>query len=108
MNRMIDINLAFTADLVVTDGMEIYTDLRHPNGQIEKPGLIIAGSNRIAADAVAVCVMKRHGAHGMADSPVREHLTFKIGKARGLGSSSVEDIELRTSNLLKTPTSMGS
>jgi uncharacterized protein (DUF362 family) len=103
MNRMIDINLAFTADLVVTDGMEIYTDMGHPDGKIAKPGLIIAGSNKIVADAVAVCVMKRHGANGMADSPVREHLTFKIGEARGLGSSSIGAIELRASNLADDP-----
>ena len=103
MNRMIDINLAFTADLVITDGMEIYTDMRPPDGKIAKPGLIIAGSNRIAADAVAVCVMKQNGAHGMIDAPVREHLTFKIGEERGLGSSSIGDIELRASNLAEDP-----
>jgi hypothetical protein len=47
--------------------------------------------------------MKRHGAHGMADAPVREHLTFKIGEERGLGSSSMRDIELRASNLAEDP-----
>jgi len=68
-----------------------------------EPGLIIVGSNRVAADAVAVCIMKQHHSIRTVDIPVREHLTFSIGEDRGIGSSGIEDIDLITSDLVGDP-----
>jgi uncharacterized protein (DUF362 family) len=103
MNRMVDLNLAFSTDLVVTDVMQFYTGKPPVHDDMVEPGIIIAGSNRVAADAVAVCLMKQHGAHRLGGIPVRDHLTFTIGEERGIGSSSIKDMELYTSNISGDP-----
>jgi uncharacterized protein (DUF362 family) len=99
INKMIDLNLTFTADLVVTDGMKFYTSRPPTMNEVVSPGIVIVGSNSVAADAVAVCLMKQHKAHQMEEIPVREHLAFTIGEERGIGSSSLNDINLITKNL---------
>ena len=99
MNRMIDINLAFSTDLVVTDSQKFFTGKGPVHNVMAEPGLSIAGSNRVAAVAVAVCIMKQHQSHRMEDLPVREHTSFTLGEDRGLGSSSIDDIELLSSDL---------
>jgi hypothetical protein len=43
--------------------------------------------------------MKQYKSHRMEDIPVREHTSFTLGENRGLGSSSIDDIELLSSNL---------
>jgi uncharacterized protein (DUF362 family) len=99
MNRMVDMNLAWSVDLCVTDAMKFYTGKPPIHHSMVEPGIIIVGSNSLASDAVAVCLMKQHGSSRLADIPVREHLTFTIGEQRGLGSSSISDIELISENL---------
>jgi uncharacterized protein (DUF362 family) len=103
MNRLVDLNLAFSTDLVVTDAMKFFTGGGPVHNVMAEPGLILMGSNRIATDAVAVCIMKQNKSRRMADVPVREHLTFTLGEDRGIGSSCIDDIELRTSNLAGDP-----
>jgi len=39
----------------------------------------------------------------MEEIPVREHSSFTLGEERGLGSSSIEDIVLMSSNLAGDP-----
>jgi uncharacterized protein (DUF362 family) len=96
---MVDMNLAWSVDLCVTDVMKFYTGKPPIHDSMVEPGIIIVGSNRLASDAVAVCLMKQHESHRLAEIPVREHLTFTIGEERGHGSSSINDIELISENL---------
>ncbi len=103
MNRMVDMNLAWSADLSVTDVMKFYTGTPLVHDDMVAPGIILMGSNRVATDAVAVCLMKQYGANRLTDIPVREHLTFTIGGDRGLGSSCIDDIKLITSDLIGDP-----
>jgi len=103
MNRMVQQNLAYTTDLVVTDMMKFFTGAGPVHDVMGEPGLIIVGSNRVAADAVAVCIMKQHKSVRLAGIPVREHLTFTLGEDRGIGSSSIDDIELIASDLVGDP-----
>ena len=103
MNRMVDLNLAFSVDLCVTDMMKFFTGKPPVHDDMSEPGIIIIGSNRVASDAVAVCLMKQYGAHRLADIPVREHLSFTLSEDRGLGSSSISDIHLETLNLADDP-----
>ena len=103
MNRMVDLNLAYTTDLVITDVMKFYTGAGPVHSVMGEPGLIIMGSNRVASDAVAVCIMKQHKSNRLVDTPVREHLTFTIGEDRGIGSSCIDDIDLIASDLVGDP-----
>lgn len=103
MNRMVDMNLGFSVDLCVTDMMKFYTGKPPVHDEIEEPGIIIVGSNRVASDAVAVCLMKQYGANRLSDIPVREHLSFTLSEDRELGSSNISDIELIPLNILDDP-----
>lgn len=103
MNRMVDMNRAFSVDLCVTDMMMVYTGKPPVHHTMVEPGIIILGSNRVATDAVAVCLMKQYGADRLADIPVREHLSFTLSEDRGLGSSWISDIDLTPVNLVDDP-----
>jgi len=100
INKMIDLNLCFTGDLIVTDAMKFYPSKPGAFNELAEPGLIIVGSNSVAADAVAVCLMKMYKANRLEDAPIREHLSFVIGEERGIGSSSGKDITLLTKDLV--------
>ena len=89
INKMIDLSLTFTPDLIVTDGMKLYTSRPPTMDEVVAPGILIVGSNSVAADAVAACIMKQHKAHSMESTPVRDHLSFVIGEERGIGSSNL-------------------
>ena len=103
MNRMVDLNRAFSVDLCVTDMMKLFTGKPPVHDTMVDPGVIIVGSNRVATDAVAVCLMKQYGADRLADIPVREHLSFTLSEDRGLGSSCICDIDLTPVNLVDDP-----
>ena len=99
--KLVELNLAYSADLVVADATEILTGY-NPT-RIAEPGIIIAGSNRVATDAVCVALMKLHGVDGVSDRPVLGHEQFTIAEWLGLGSSRLRDMELRTSNVASDP-----
>jgi hypothetical protein len=100
---MVDMNLAWSVDLCVTDIMKLYTGKPPVHESMAEPGIVIVGSNSIATDAVSVCIMKQNEASRLADIPVREHLTFTLGEAQGLGSSGIDDINLISTNLAEDP-----
>jgi uncharacterized protein (DUF362 family) len=97
--KMVELNLAYSADLVVADATKIYVDRGPTFKEVAEPGIIIVGSNRVAADAACVALMKRYGVHGVSDEPVLEHEQFAIGERIGLGSPRLDEIDLRASNL---------
>jgi len=97
--KLVELNLAYSADLIVADATEILVDRDLTPSKAVKPSIIIAGSNRVATDAVCVALMKLHGAHRVSDRPVLDHKQLKIGERLGLGSPRIRDIDLRTANL---------
>jgi uncharacterized protein (DUF362 family) len=99
--KLVELNLAYSADLVVADATQIITSYG-PSG-VAEPGIIVAGSDRVATDAVCVALMKHHGAERVSDRRVLGHEQFTIAKWLGLGSPRIRDIELRTSNVVGDP-----
>lgn len=97
--KMVELNLAYQADLVVADAMRILTDKDLTYRHAAQPGIIIAGSNRVAADAVSVAVMKHYKVHGTSDRPVLGHEQLMLAEELGLGSPRLDRIILKTSNL---------
>lgn len=64
MRQMIaEINQVYSPDLILMDGLAVFTDGGPAHGTLKKPGLIIAGSDRIAVDAVGLAVLKELGAN---------------------------------------------
>ena len=103
MEKMVELNLAYSADLVVADATRVYTGSSQDSRNVAEPGVIIAGSNRVATDAVCVALMRLHGADRVSDRPTLEHEQFRIGERLGLGSPRLGDMELKTLDLVGDP-----
>ena len=97
--KLVDLNLAYSADMIIADATKILVDKNLDPSKAADPGIIIVGSNRVATDAVCVALMKLHGAHMVTDRPVLEHEQLKISERLGLGSLRIGDIDLRAANL---------
>jgi len=60
--RMIaEINLGYRPQIIVLDGLEAFTDGGPMTGTLARPGVILAGTDRIAIDAVGLAVLKTLG-----------------------------------------------
>jgi uncharacterized protein (DUF362 family) len=101
--KMVDLNLAYSADLVVADATKILVDKKLTPGKAAAPGIIVASGSRVASDAVSVALMRLHGVERIMERPVWEHEQFQVAKSRGLSPSGLEGIALRTSNLAGDP-----
>jgi uncharacterized protein (DUF362 family) len=96
--KMTELNLAYSADLIVADATKILVDKELTPSKTAAPGIIIASGNRVASDAVCVALMKQYSVDRVSDRPVLSHEQFTIGERLGLGSPRLEKMELRTSN----------
>ena len=96
MRKMIaEVNTSYTPSLIIMDAMDAFTDKGPMNGPIKHPGLIVAGSDRIAMDAVGLAILKDLGSNkAVMDTPI--FLQEQIARAveLGLGASSPSGIEL--------------
>jgi uncharacterized protein (DUF362 family) len=64
MRRMIaELHQAFTPHLIVMDGVDVFTDGGPSKGNLVKAGVIIAGTDRVAVDAVGLSVLKQLGSN---------------------------------------------
>ncbi len=60
--RMIaEINTAYTPDFVLMDGIEALVTGGPDSGQLVKPGVILASTDRVAIDAVGVAILRYFG-----------------------------------------------
>lgn len=98
MRKMIaEVNAAWTPDLVVVDGIEAFVDGGPMTGTLAHPGVIIAGADRVAVDAVGLAVLKSVGTNRfVADRKI--FAQGQIGRAveLGLGVAGPAQIELLT------------
>ena len=96
--RMIaEINATYEPDLVLLDGMEAFVDGGPDRGTVVKPGLILAGNDRVAIDAIGVAILRHFG----TTSQVERGRVFdqeQIARAveLDLGISGPEQIEFVT------------
>lgn len=66
-----------------------------------KVGVILAGSNRVAINAVGVAVLKFYNSEGLASSDMKNHEQLKRAAEIGIGYLDRNKIALRTSDLAK-------
>jgi uncharacterized protein (DUF362 family) len=97
--KQMELNLAYSADLIIADATKILVDKELTPSKAAEPGIIIASGNRVASDAVCVALMKQHGVDRVSDRPVLSQEQFAICERLGLGSPRLEKMELRTSNV---------
>lgn len=101
--KIAELNLAYTADLTILDGIKCFTTGGPFEGRLARPGIVIAGGDRVAVDAVGVALLKQLGAENIAGRREEDHAQLKWAAEIGLGNQDAEKIEIRTSNPEKDP-----
>lgn len=98
MRKMIaEINLAYTPDLVVVDGVEAFTHGGPMTGTRALTEVVLAGTDRVALDAVGVAILRKFGTtDAVSRGRIFEVEQIAHAVKLGLGVSSAEQITLVT------------
>ena len=100
IRRMIaEINTSFRPQLIVMDGVDIFVDGGPMTGKRVKAGVVIAGTDRIAVDAVGLAVLKHHGSNdAIMSRKVFEQEQIARAVELGLGVGTAGRIEIVTND----------
>ncbi|MFC1911025.1 DUF362 domain-containing protein, partial [Chloroflexota bacterium] len=94
-----EINTAFKPDLIVVDGVEAFVDGGPSQGTCKQAGVILAGSDRIAVDAVGVAILRMLGTTPeVSQGRIFEQDQIARAVELGLGVASPDQIQLVTDN----------
>ena len=98
MRKMVaEINQVYEPSLILLDGMEVFTDGGPMSGELKRADIIIAGTDRIAIDAVGLAVLKELGANRqIMQTRIFDQEQIARAVELGLGVSRPENIELLT------------
>ncbi len=98
MRKMIaEINTAYQPSLVLLDGIEAFTDRGPSHGTRKRADVILAGTDRIAIDAVGLAILKELGSNSaIMEKKIFEQEQIARAVELGLGVSRPEDIEIVT------------
>jgi uncharacterized protein (DUF362 family) len=92
-----EINAAYSTDLVVMDGIEAFIDGGPAQGTRADANVVLAGSDRVAIDAVGVAILRSLGTTpDVSQGRVFEQAQINRAAELGLGVRSPEEIELVT------------
>jgi uncharacterized protein (DUF362 family) len=96
--RMIaEINFAYRPALIVLDGLQAFVDEGPMTGPRKDAGVFVAGTDRVAVDAVGVAILKDLGSNDAIMKPAvfaQEQIVRAV--ELGLGISSAADIVIET------------
>jgi uncharacterized protein (DUF362 family) len=98
--RMIaEINAAYQTDLVLLDGLEAFVKGGPDKGRTVEAGVILAGTDRVAIDAVGVAILRHLGTTWkVRRGPIFQQQQIARAVELGLGVSSPAQIELVTAD----------
>jgi uncharacterized protein (DUF362 family) len=96
MRRMIaELNQGYAPQLIVMDGIAAFTDGGPSRGTLAHPNVMIAGSDRVAVDAVGLAVLKEMGSNdAIMGTPIFAQEQMARAVEVGLGVQSPDQIEL--------------
>jgi uncharacterized protein (DUF362 family) len=96
MRKMIaEINQVYTPSLIVLDGIEAFVDGGPAHGTKKRADVILAGTDRIAIDAVGLAILKELGSNrAIMDRKVFEQEQIARAAELGLGITGPEEIDL--------------
>lgn len=100
MRKMIaEINQAYAPSLIVLDAIEAFVDGGPMEGRRKRADLIIAGTDRVAVDAVGIAVLKDLGSNdAIMGKKIFDQEQIARAVELGLGIRSPEDIEIITAD----------
>ena len=98
LRKMIaEINQVYRPSLILLDGMEAFVDGGPAIGERKRANVILAGTDRIAIDAVGVSILKELGSNrAIMGKKIFEQEQIARAAQLGLGVSRPEDIEIVT------------
>ncbi|HKJ92860.1 MAG TPA: DUF362 domain-containing protein [Longimicrobiales bacterium] len=98
MRRMIaELNTGYRPHLVVMDGVDVFTDGGPSRGELKHANVLVAGTDRVAVDAVGLAVLKEQGANdAIMSRGIFEQEQMARAVEVGLGISGPETIEFAT------------
>jgi uncharacterized protein (DUF362 family) len=96
MRRMIaELNQGYRPDLVILDGIEAFTDGGPSQGTLKQGNVMIAGTDRVAVDAVGLAVLKELGSNdAIMGTPVFAQEQMARAVEVGLGVRGPDEIGL--------------
>lgn len=96
MRRMIaEINLGYTPQLIVLDGVEAFVDGGPSTGTRKQANVFVAGTDRVAVDAVGIAILKDLGSNdAIMGTKIFQQEQIQRAVEVGLGISSPDQIEL--------------
>lgn len=96
MRKMIaELNQVYEPALILLDGIEAFTDGGPMSGVRKRADVMLAGTDRIAIDAVGLAVLMLLGSNkAIMDRKIFEQEQIRRAVELGLGVSSAEQIEL--------------
>jgi uncharacterized protein (DUF362 family) len=96
MRRMIaELNQGYTPDLIVLDGLEAFTDGGPSRGTLKQANVFLAGTDRVAVDAVGLAILKDLGSNdAIMGTPIFGQEQMARAVEVGLGAGGPQDIEL--------------
>lgn len=96
-----EINVAYKPALIVMDGVEAFVSGGPERGKRVQAGVILAGADRVAVDAVGVAILRLFGTTPEVEKgPVFAQEQIARAVELGLGVSRPEDIQLITDDAL--------
>lgn len=98
MRKMIaEINLGYKPQLIVMDGVEVFTEGGPMEGTRKNANVILAGTDRVAIDAVGLAVLKEKGSNStIMGRKIFEQDQMKQAVAIGLGVKGPDQIRIVT------------
>jgi uncharacterized protein (DUF362 family) len=96
MRRMIaELNQGYVPQLIVMDGIETFTDGGPSSGELKRGNVVVAGTDRVAIDAVGLAVLKGLGSNeAIMGTPIFAQEQMARAVEVGLGIGGPEEIQL--------------
>ncbi|MFP4101094.1 DUF362 domain-containing protein [Coleofasciculus sp.] len=94
-----EINQAYKPALILLDGVEAFVNGGPASGKKVKAGVMLAGTDRLAVDAVAIAILRSLGTtDAVSEGSIWQLEQIQRAVELGLGASSAEQIELVTAD----------
>jgi uncharacterized protein (DUF362 family) len=90
-----ELNTLYRPAMVIVDGIEAFVDGGPEAGRLARPGVVLAGTDRVALDAVGVALLRMHGVGGpVAAGRIADQEQIRRAIELGLGVASADAIEI--------------
>jgi uncharacterized protein (DUF362 family) len=94
-----EVNLAYRLDLILMDGLEAFVEGGPARGKRVAPGVILAGTDRVAIDAVGVAILRTFGTTPtVSRGPIFKQEQIARAVELGLGVTDPDEIALVTAD----------